>query len=54
LLDCALKRKGTKTTHEGTWMDEKSERGRNGQKIDFPKPAIPMGKGVVWWGNGCQ
>jgi hypothetical protein len=32
-------------------MDEKNE---EVAKIDFPEPAVPMGRGVVWCGNGCQ
>ena len=32
-------------------MDEKDEKEA---KIDFPKPAGPMGRGVVWCGGGLR
>ena len=32
-------------------MDEKT---RKMPKIDFPKPANPMGRGVVWCGGGLR
>jgi hypothetical protein len=41
----------SKNSMEGP-MDEKKQ--ESGPKIDFSKPAGPMGRGLFWCGGGCR